>query len=652
MGVIQLPGFINEIQPALQQIGGGIQNLVNPDWQRQQMLREMMLRNPELAQQLTDMGSQRVEEVYGKGTGGFAGSGPVSGKKLAENELSKALPEIFKDPKKREEWLAGQTGTLTDAKRKIQDQTIQGNEVSIATGQLNLEDKRDEITHERDNRVLAGQAIGKVGGSGNLYQAKQSGKLTLQELAAIQAIPEYKSIYEGQQNDYWKQQQLAFQREQETRLANNQKSTLTDVFERQDALLARQYADQANRSNAADVFLVLRDRKLFDKYIALDKPPTDAKDLALYEAAHAVKDARGRQTREDESKAWQQFRLATAGIHSKLVSASGTKNTGLDEQTAQQLVEQYNMYSASILRPILGEKAPIIAFDKEGVNSKRGWMQSERPTIRTVQGQDSAITNRAPVNPAIEAAAQDVIAGRASLGELVSKGTPEQRAQLTQRVAELQGDTTTTTPTPVSPSITTGGESKVKEALTIGTDTLNLNRGESVKVKPEAAPTKKDDSIFRSLTSKQQFTYLTGTDSTKDIQKVSKQPLVQAVLVDALSEGQLNQLVGYFREKGYIANNGPSVTAQPGGEPTRADPAGGYAPAVRVTASRSETVKDAESAKRVTSKKFKAIPMSALESLELPDISIIIAQLKKLNKFDPSELIETYYGNPAVNVMQ
>lgn len=445
---IKLPSFFEEIQPGMEGLTKLIANTVNPNFAQQAALRQALLEGRIDAQELIDLGSEETERRFGKGTGGFA-SGKRSIKARLGDITGTQIQEILKldptDPR-RIEFESKLTGIQTPVERDLQTTQLAGMKQQV-------EDKRDSTTRERDNRILAGHATLKVGGSDNLY--RQRDKFTPQELAAIRATKEYNESFESQRDDYWNQQRIELQRQMEER-----RESADTIIKQQTALLARQYAEQSDRSNPNDIMLILNDGVLRDKYTKMseEEAKKDPKDKVLWDAAQAVKVASERQQGQDEAKVWNAFRLETQGIKERI------RNSKLTPEERRAAVDEYNAIAANRLSGILlPSEIPQIAWDKEGPQSKKtfagvDWLNPDERTLYFKQGFDQAfsgpdkpkepaVKSKAPtastqpdsvMNARIDAAAQRIISGQASLAAtLAATSDSTVRKKLIKRVNEL-----------------------------------------------------------------------------------------------------------------------------------------------------------------------------------------------------------------------
>lgn len=187
---IRIPGLFDEIKPeALQGITGVLQNFKNPNWQQQQALREQMLRNPELAQKLIDMGPEAVERTYGRGTGGIA-KGQVSNEKKMNDITGAKIQELLSRPDSdpdKQDFINRRVG-IDPLTRKGKEQGIVINDQAIAGNQNKLNDEA-EVTRLR---MLANAE--RMRYKGDIRATYQNGNAEVK--AAIFRVPELKDEYE------------------------------------------------------------------------------------------------------------------------------------------------------------------------------------------------------------------------------------------------------------------------------------------------------------------------------------------------------------------------------------------------------------------------------------------------------------------------
>lgn len=512
---IRIPGFMDEIQNYLPGINEIVSSIANPDYRRQQALRKQMLENPELQQQLTDMGAKRVEEVYGKGTGGFAGDGPKSVKKQVSDATAAALPDILANPRAKEELIANQTGTQTTTARNTADLTLKNAQQNNELGGIQLSNAQREKQRQEEGLATGRLVHARLGQDPvgiDLYTASKKGIIKGDELNKLLAVKEYSDKYNRDREDYWKAQDNALEQQRINVSRENKGFNLNEYYQRVRANKAGMIAETYSADPQA-VASVMQSTALRDKYLAMKEPPTDPADKLLYEAANALKAHTDKLEGDTFIKKQQQFRLSTQKLDDKFSSRS--KATPEEKQAA---LREKNI----IAKQMFGSKAPQWKYDTNDPQNSSGFMSHtyfKDPAMYRVGGDPSVWgmdeqfkpaddVTTAAANPMVESAAQDVIAGKASLGELLAKAPSEEvRTQLSKRVKELtKGSDSTPTSTPTD----TIGSEKVKSALKIPeTAALNLNVGESVK--PSATEPKTisaTQAVFQGLLTKNQMNYV------------------------------------------------------------------------------------------------------------------------------------------------
>lgn len=361
---IRLPNIGEQLAPSMDGIRKLIASIANPNFQQQAALRQALLEGRIQPQELIDLGPEEVERRFGKGTAGFA-SGKKSLKSRFEDVTAEELQRVMSMPAgtpEREEFLAGRLGIKTSTERTIGEQAVQRNQQIIDTA-------AQDRARETEFRVLANQAISRIGGKQNLYTAYQNKQLSTQELQAIQGDKEYSEVFNMQRDDYWKQQEMAFREK-----ALNERIDPAKAAKEHNILLARKIVDTTSMSNVQDVNMVLEDRTLEQKYsgklsdeaIAALSPT----EQRVYAAVQAVKMNRTMESDDRRRTAMEYFRKQTSGIAA--IFRDQRRMAELGETGIQAQIDLYNQIARQILGPYLEDKdIPELAYDKEGPRGKR-----------------------------------------------------------------------------------------------------------------------------------------------------------------------------------------------------------------------------------------------------------------------------------------
>lgn len=414
---IMVPGAFENID--FSNFTKAFKTLKDRDWKRKEDLRQALLAGRISQQELVDMGDEAVTKAFGfkkpESSKEFT-SGKQSAKSILNQYTGAQLQEIMSlpetDPRKIE-FKSKLSGVNTPTERKIQEnQANQGaqnlekgkkeltsSELTIQAQQRKAQEDQRALEADAVRRTTANRAIMRIGGKDNLYSSyratvdgvgldgqptKQGQTLTPEEIAALQTDDEYKTSFETQRQDYWKQKELDLTKQ---RLDENKDPKKLQA--EYDAMNARKIADQSNMSNVADIMMVLKDRRLedpkFNKVAGEKERPKGAAAGAQWDAIQAIQLSRKMESDDRKKTAMESFNRQTAGI-----AATLRQPDKLQEKDAQAQVDLYNDRARSILGSYIpASEIPQLAFDKKGPRGK-GWIFDDR-TIYLTQGTDPAL---------------------------------------------------------------------------------------------------------------------------------------------------------------------------------------------------------------------------------------------------------------------
>lgn len=332
---IKLQGFFDEIQPAM----GGLKNLVaglaNPNYQQQAAVREMILRNPELGQQLIDMGPEQVEQLYGKGTGGFA-RGKRSMKAQVEDVTGAEMARIMAlppDNPERLEFIANRVGTSTPEER--QSRVLQNKANTLQIGEA---ERRQQIRSQGAAILQSRQGV--------LFS--EQNPLKPEEQAVIEEDDIMRGLFERQRDDYWKQQQMSLKRELQTERARGQIQTAA-ALDREDKLLARQIAYNIGGAAPEEVYWAINNRGDVETYAAKDpaKAATPQEAAQIRGAQAFVKFERSRDDSNRRTKDGA-FLARTKDIRGRLSSPNAIQKARVGEGQIMSAIDEINTISADV----------------------------------------------------------------------------------------------------------------------------------------------------------------------------------------------------------------------------------------------------------------------------------------------------------------
>lgn len=389
---------MESIQPAMQGIGSVINHIANPNWQQQAALRDMILKNPELQQQLVDMGADQVESAYGKGTGKFAQGTVSTEKKMkdmkgAEFQRIMALPV---DAPERAEFLANMTGTKTQIEREIQQN-------SLTAGQLSVKNAQIDSDRENQYRALAKNAIVKT--KGQLYRNR--GMLSPEELTAVTALQEYNGQYD-------RDMKADFMERDDRRLAENAARIRNGTADFQQFKM-RRAEEAANRImmktgtpvQMEAVMAIQNSPLLYKKYLEMKKPPTSEQELGLYNVAQGLKSIGGGVDDTARRAAMYQFKSVTGG----LIKIINDKNSSPAQK--MNAIESWNNTSDALLSEKFNYQPPQMVYDKEGTGTKNSSFAGM--DMSWAQGKDVRLVVGAVNGGQVQSRTDAEISGAASL---------------------------------------------------------------------------------------------------------------------------------------------------------------------------------------------------------------------------------------------
>ncbi len=393
---IRLPGFFDEIQPGLDKIGGFIQHLANPNMQQQVALRKAMLQNPELAQQLADMGPEAVEKMYGRGTSNIVPQLPKSSRQQAEEIRSGALADVLKrgpeDPifKQLQADLAGlktpedmqrraaelveaeSRAKSSKAKATVDEATvpddIEKSKHGIIAGRAAVDNiRRTEDTRKQASEILLKARVrpGFSEVQGNLYKAVKAGVLSPEEKTILLMDPEHAKLYDRDQQDFHQEVMAQLTREGHAISRTGNRMQMEEYKARVDYTRAAQIAEQFG-GNTDAILRLQKDPVALHEYANMPKPPTDPEGLANYEAAKAISRTREKLAGAAFNAADREF----AGTSAKLDAIIYSDNADPKKRVAA-IVEKN-----TIAKKVYGDagvpvdKIPQWALRTEGTFSK------------------------------------------------------------------------------------------------------------------------------------------------------------------------------------------------------------------------------------------------------------------------------------------
>ena len=382
---IQLPGIADQIgQGGMEGIGNLIASLVNPDWQRQQAVRQAVLSGRINPDQLNNMGSSEVEQVFGKGTGGFAAGEPTAAH-VADTTKAAEIQRILTSgtPQEKEELLSNLTGTKTTTER-----TIQQNAAALGTSAVDKAQRENE-------RLKQGEAVGRIVHARlgtdpqgiDLYAAAKTGKISGDELNALLAVPEYEQKYNRDREDFWQKQHINIEQQRVNAMKDRQ-FDINDYMLKVTAARAGQVAEKYGTDPKATM-IVMQDPMLRDKYIGMDKKSVPASELPLYEAAQALKSQLDEEHGKDFIKNFQQYRLATQKAKDILANPASK----VTPEQKKDLLNEIN----TLGKKFLGNEAPVYKYDTNGPDNSSGlWGIGKTPTLYRASGDVAAFGTNEP----------------------------------------------------------------------------------------------------------------------------------------------------------------------------------------------------------------------------------------------------------------
>lgn len=446
---IRLPGIMEEIQPALGNIGNVLNNIVNPNYQQQAALRDMVLKNPALAQELIDLGPEAVERAYGKGTGGIAvgeKSSEYQMKKLKSGEFNRIMKGGTQDEK--DELIASLSGIKTPTERKIQGLQVQSGEQNVAGGAIELADKQ---------RVAALQPISKAA-LGKVKSAPFRNKhlLSPEEIQAIQTTDS--NIWNNDMNAYFREQDDA----RMAQAAIDQRSgrlNMQDYMQRASISKSEQILAKTGRVIRPEMIShILTHPEEMEKYRGKAEPE-DATQKEVWRAANDIASLGRAGDTTEMNKAMIRFKMA---MGDKFKTISNPKANEKDKMSA---IEDLNNASLFMLSDSFSGTPPQWAYDKEGKGNREAsfmgiaipeWAQNKQVRMVVPHSNGGQVVKRSATE--IKGAAQAIISGAKdgngqpiTFDVLATTMTREDAADLQKEVGKLQsgGKTTTPAPTPV-----------------------------------------------------------------------------------------------------------------------------------------------------------------------------------------------------------
>ena len=314
---IRLPGFMEEIAPSLPALSNILSTAINPYHEQQAALRKAMLANPQLAQQLADMGPDAVDQIYGRKASKVVPNLPTSLEKQTKDVQRTALAEILAlpdtDPIKID-YKARSVGAKTTADLEkiarealMQKQSIEANDLTInkAKEEVAKKEKAEATMLDIQRRLKVNPM------SMDAAAAVKSGKITGEELNILLNLPNFKTKYDDDREDAHRklvagleQQRINAQKEgnrmSEQEYANRLKMTnIGHIAE----VTGRDYGTIKDLKENPDLFYQLTAKG----YV----PPKDPKSQALYETAVALKDYQNKFEDGKLSKAKHEFNSAS-----------------------------------------------------------------------------------------------------------------------------------------------------------------------------------------------------------------------------------------------------------------------------------------------------------------------------------------------------
>lgn len=387
MTIERLPTFWDEIQPGIQQLTQALPRILNPHYDQQLTLKKKLAEDPAFAQKLIDMGPDQVKKVYGKGALRlYDSSGEKSAGRRTEEMLRAKLAESGKDPAFIEEYIGNLTGTKTTKERRVQDIGITNAETQGRIGLQTEEGNKLEIKTKKEDegRVLRGrlanvQVRQQYGAGASLFELKRAGKIQPEQLQDMLSVPEIQKQYDNDQADYWQQQHLNVQKQQEDRLAGE--GSDDKIWKQRQAIVAGSIADKYGVANPKLIYDLYQDPKLLASFQKMKESPTDESQKAYWEAAQAIKQHSSNRGIEDIRKAKAAFFKETAADFANLRRRGVPPDLQLQSRNNinSKAVEYFSGYTEDI---------PQWVTDKTAPGSERSVLP-DRTTTHRVGGDDS-----------------------------------------------------------------------------------------------------------------------------------------------------------------------------------------------------------------------------------------------------------------------
>lgn len=482
---IVLPGLDQQLQPAIQGFGTLAQHLMNPDKKYVDALREAIAAGRISMQELNNMTPEEVSAKFNiklQNAKQFTTGKPDS-KTLTDRYTADELQKIYADPSdpRREELLAHVTGTQTGTQREAgkANTKIAGNEAQLSDmsleqiqndlkstdpkvaeaaravlakrgtkDQLTTQSNQAKITSDEatssaqktedmvKSRVSNTQLLSSIGGEKNLYTAYQQGHITPEQRQNIELDPELAKVFESQRDDYWKQRDLDFR----NRSLGNKPE---DIFLRKAAEMATKYGEYSGKSNPRDIYTVMQSPTLQAKYTDITDAGLDPAEKPMWEAAQAIKLAKDkiakittRQDMNDKLGVQRAFQTAAGTDIRMLSDPNNYRKAGVDEKTAQPIVDRINSQAASyyadlVANGIMDQKdVPQYAFDKNDPASERVF--KNQAVLHQISG-TGAIDK---TDPFVEQAVAAIIKGESTIADLdKSSLSPEEKQAIKDKVA-------------------------------------------------------------------------------------------------------------------------------------------------------------------------------------------------------------------------